>query len=94
MPLGRVGTGVTEKQLEEFTEILKPLIEYESGSEVGIRPEIVVEIAYQEIQKSSKYNSGYALRFPRVIRLRDDMRLDDVDAMEKVAKLYENQAMR
>ncbi|MEE8358953.1 MAG: ATP-dependent DNA ligase, partial [Candidatus Hydrothermarchaeales archaeon] len=66
--LGRVGTGVTEEQLDEFTRLLKPLVEYESGSEVVIKPEIVVEIAYQEIQKSPKYRSGYALRFPRVIR--------------------------
>ncbi len=94
VPLGRVGTGVTEEQLDEFTRLLKPLIEYESGSEVVIKPEIVVEIAYQEIQKSPKYESGYALRFPRVIRLRDDKSLDEVDIIERVSRLYEAQAMK
>jgi len=93
VPLGRVGTGVTEEQLDEFTRLLKPLIEYESGSEVVIKPEIVVEIAYQEIQKSSKYKSGYALRFPRVIRLRDDKSLGEVDIIERISRLYEAQIM-
>ncbi|MFQ5974692.1 MAG: ATP-dependent DNA ligase [Candidatus Hydrothermarchaeales archaeon] len=93
-PLGRVGTGVTEEQLDEFTKLLKPLIEYESGSEVTIKPEMVVEIAYQEIQKSSKYESGYALRFPRVIRLRDDKSPDEADTIESVSKLYETQALK
>ncbi|MFQ5887891.1 MAG: ATP-dependent DNA ligase, partial [Candidatus Hydrothermarchaeales archaeon] len=94
VPLGRVGTGVTEEQLEEFTQLLKPLVEYESGSEVRIKPEIVVEIAYQEIQKSPKYRSGYALRFPRIIKRRDDKSLDEGDTIEMGAKLYEAQAMK
>ncbi len=94
VPLGRVGTGVTEEQLDEFTKLLKPLVEYESGSEVIIKPEVVVEIAYQEIQKSSKYDSGYALRFPRVIRLRDDKSPDDADTIERVARLYEAQGTK
>lgn len=92
VPVGRVGTGMTEEQLEEFTKLLKPLIEYTSGSEVRIKPEVVVEIAYQEIQKSPKYESGFALRFPRVIRFRDDKSIDETDTTERVAKLYEAQS--
>src|SRR3990172_2305148 len=89
--VGRVATGVTEEQLEELTELLKPLIEFQSGKEVRLQPHFVVEVGYQEIQKSPKYDSGFALRFPRVIRLRDDKAVDEVDSLERVEELYKRQ---
>ncbi len=89
--VGRVATGVTEQQLEEFTAILKPLIEYEEGLEVKIVPKIVVEVGYQEIQKSSKYDSGFALRFPKVIQLREDKGTEEVDTLERIEALYKKQ---
>lgn len=89
--VGRVATGVTEEQLEEFTQILRPLIEYQEGKEVRLMPKVVVEVGYQEIQKSPKYDSGFALRFPRVIRLRDDKSLEEVDTLERIGELYKKQ---
>ena len=49
------------------------------------------EVAYQEIQKSPKYESGYALRFPRFVRLRDDKDVDEADTIERVERLYKLQ---
>lgn len=89
--VGRVGTGVTEEQLQEFTDRLKPLIEYESGGEVTLKPEIVVEVAFQEIQKSPQYKSGFALRFPRVMKIRDDKSPGDADSLERLKSLYNTQ---
>jgi DNA ligase-1 len=89
--IGRVGTGVTEEQLEEFTLKLKPLIEIETGMIVKLKPELVVEVAFQEIQKSSKYDSGYALRFPRIVRVREDKSPLEADDMGRVTTLYELQ---
>ena len=61
------------------------------GKEVKIKPKIVVEVAYQEIQKSPSYSSGYALRFPRVIILRYDKGANDADSLIRVRNLYKKQ---
>jgi|Deesub1362A_J573_1020465.scaffolds.fasta_scaffold00672_21 DNA ligase-1 len=91
LTVGRVGTGITEEQLEEFTRRLKPLIEYEEAGEVRLKPSVVVEVAYQEIQRSPNYNSGFALRFPRVVRIRDDKSPDEADTVQRIRELYEQQ---
>ena len=95
LEIGKVGTGFKEKedqegvQFEQMTNLLKPLIIEENGKEIRVKPQIVVEIAYEEIQKSPNYSSGYALRFPRVIRLREDRR--EPDNLDRVEYLYHNQ---
>ena len=102
MELGNVGTGIKEKAnedgavtFEELTELLKPLVLKEKKNEVTVRPKIVVEIAYEEIQKSINYSSGYALRFPRLVRLRDvERNLDTVDHLSTVEELYYGQRGR
>ncbi len=91
LPIGKMGTGLTEAQFEMFTQMLKPLIIEEKGKEVKIKPKIVVEVSYQEIQKSPKYASGFALRFPRFVRLREDKGPEEADTIERVALLYEKQ---
>ncbi|MBI4182314.1 MAG: ATP-dependent DNA ligase, partial [Candidatus Aenigmarchaeota archaeon] len=80
---GMIGTGIKEKgegvTFAELTRLLKPAILATRGSEVVLRPKIVVEVAYEEIQQSPTYASGWALRFPRVVRIREDKPLDEVD---------------
>lgn len=88
VPVGKVGSGFTDEDLSNFTEMLKPLVVEEHGKEVKIEPRIVVEIAYQEIQKSPKYESGFALRFPRYVSLREDKSPEEADTLDKVAQLY------
>lgn len=74
---------------EELTNLLKPLVLSEKKNEVTVKPKIVIEIQYEEIQKSTNYSSGYALRFPRLIRLRDTERdLDSIDTINTVEELY------
>lgn len=89
--VGKVATGFTEEQLEEFTEMFKNLTEYQEGKKVVFHPEKVFEVGYQEIQKSPKYEGGYALRFPRFIRLRDDKDIEEADTVERVGRIYEEQ---
>ncbi len=93
--LGNVGTGFKEKgdglTFSALTERLKPLIEKEHGREVIIKPTIILEIAYEEIQRSPSYSSGYALRFPRVVRLRTDKPLEECSALSYVQQLYDEQ---
>src|SRR3989344_2892227 len=92
--IGRVGTGFKELEgsgvsFEQMTELLKPLILEEKGREVRVRPEIVIEISYEEVQRSPTYSSGYALRFPRLVRLRtEDKTVNDVNTVADVEELF------
>ncbi len=95
---GMLGTGVKEKKgkeddvtLKELTKLLRPHIISEKGTEIKIRPKIIISVSYQEIQKSPNYESGFALRFPRFIFLREDKGLGDVDTVDRIKKLYQMQ---
>jgi len=88
---GMMGTGLTEEQFQLMTDVLKPLIVEEKGKEVKVRPSIVVEVGYQEIQKSPSYTSGMALRFPKLIRIREDRSPEECDTIDRVEALYESQ---
>ncbi|MCW1301071.1 MAG: ATP-dependent DNA ligase [Candidatus Nanoarchaeia archaeon] len=95
---GMLGTGIKEKKeeitdvtFEELTNLLKPHIVAEKGTEVRIAPKLVIEVAYQEIQRSPHYASGFALRFPRLVRIRFDKSPEECDTLERVKALYEMQ---
>ncbi|CAD5245169.1 ATP-dependent DNA ligase [Thermococcus camini] len=91
VPVGKVGSGFTDEDLAEFTKMLKPLIVREEGKLVEIEPKVVIQVTYQEIQKSPKYESGFALRFPRYVALREDKSPEEADTIERIAQLYEFQ---
>jgi DNA ligase-1 len=89
MEIGKASSGLKEKPEEglsypEMTEMLKELINEESGTTVKIKPEIVVSVKYQNIQKSPTYSSGFALRFPRIVRLRPDRGVLDIATIKEV----------
>jgi DNA ligase-1 len=98
---GMLGTGLKEKKTEEgdvtltdMTKMLRPLITWEEGHNIKIKPKVVIEVAYEEIQKSPTYESGYALRFPRFIRLRLDKGPDEADDTNRLKKIYDMQKGR
>jgi DNA ligase-1 len=91
---GMMSTGLTEDEYENMTKVLKLLIVSEKGKDVVIKPKIVVEVGYQEIQKSPTYSSGFALRFPRLVRIRQDRIAEDADAIERVVQLFKSQGRR
>jgi len=88
LEIGKMGTGLTDEQFKEMTERLKPLIEFEKDNIVHIKPKIVVEVDYQELQKSPNYKSGFALRFPKLIRIREDKGIEEADTLERIKRLY------
>jgi DNA ligase-1 len=65
--VGWVATGLTDESLAELTELFKSLIIVQKGMEVELKPAVIFEVAYEEIQRSPNYSSGYALRFPRLV---------------------------
>jgi DNA ligase 1 len=87
LEIGRMATGLTDEQLAELTELFKPLITGQDGKEVTVRPQYVFEVAYEEIQKSPTYSSGYALRFPRLVRVREDKGIDEADSIARAEAL-------
>jgi len=92
LTIGKMGTGIKEKDEEgvsfgHLTKLLTKFIISESGKTVKLKPAVIVEVAYEELQKSENYQSGYALRFPRFVRLREDLSLDDVDDLTKIKSL-------
>lgn len=99
LPIGKMGTGVKEKEdmgisFKYLTDKLEPLIIEQTGREVKVKPKIVVETNFEEIQKSPTYESGYALRFPRLSRLREDKAPEEVDKLERIKEIYEMQRGR
>ena len=91
LPMGKVGTGINDGQLAELTETFSNLIVIESGMEIELKPEVVFEIAFEEIQKSTNYDSGFALRFPRLVNVRDDKSPDEADTLQRIESIYSAQ---
>jgi len=86
--LGKTFKGMTDAMLAWQTERLRSLAVADEGSVIRVRPELVVEIAFDGIQASPRYEGGLALRFARVKRYREDKRPEDADTIEMVRALY------
>jgi len=86
-PIGKVATGISDETLAELTARLEPHVIAESGTDLTIRPELVLEVGYEEIQPSPTYGSGYALRFPRLVSVREDKSVTDADTLRRVSDL-------
>ncbi|OYR55885.1 hypothetical protein DJ73_01060, partial [Halorubrum sp. Ea1] len=84
--------GLTDEALADLTERLEPHVVSEDGTELSIRPAVVLEVGYEEIQTSPTYSSGYALRFPRFVGVREDKSVADADTLERVARLAGDEA--
>src|SRR3989344_2079664 len=95
LDVGKVSTGVKEKTegltYKEMTRVLKPLIEKQKGKEAEIKPKVIIEVGYEEIQKSPTYSSGWALRFPKVLQLRADKPLSEISDLKLIKKIYNYQ---
>jgi DNA ligase-1 len=89
--VGKTFKGLTDREFTEMTERLRALATDDKGYTVRVRPEVVVEVEYNEIQKSPTYPSGFALRFARIARIRDDKAPGQAATLEELRGLYERQ---
>ena len=99
LEIGKASTGLKEKEelglsYGELTKLLKGLIVKEKGREVLVKPKVIVTILYQNIQRSPTYKSGFALRFPRIIALREDRHADDVATLKEIGGDYERHELK
>lgn len=86
--VGKVGTGFSEEVLKDLTARLAPKIILGRGRNVELEPEMVIEVDFQDIQKTSRYAAGYVLRIPRFRRERTDKSLREADTLERLRRLY------
>jgi len=95
--MGKVGTGFKEKEDQggvtfgHMTELLKPLVVKEAGRQVEVKPQLVISLKFDEIQKSPTYSSGYALRFPRMMYLRPEKPLEEIASLDEVKERFLDQ---
>ena len=89
--VGKTFKGLTDAQFAEMTSRLWGLATADDGYTVRVRPEVVVEVAYNEIQKSPTYRSGLALRFARITKIRDDKGPTQTTTLAELSTLYERQ---
>ena len=89
--VGKTFKGLTDEEIIELTRRLKKLTLKEEHRRVVVTPRVVVEVAYNEIQKSPKYKCGMALRFARITRIRGDKSPEEADTIQRVRKIYEKQ---
>ena len=92
--VGKTFKGLTDAEIIEMTERLKELTIKEEGRRVVVIPRVVVEVLYNEIQKSPKYECGMALRFARINRIREDKTAEEADTIQRVREIYEKQFLK
>ena len=89
--VGKTFKGLTDAEFIEMTQTLLALERSRQGSTVHVRPQVVVEVLFNEIQESSQYKSGLALRFARIARVREDKAPADAETLQGLRQLYDQQ---
>ena len=87
--VGKAYSGLTDAEIAEYTKRFLEMTVQDQGHRRMVRPEVVLEVAFDSIQHSARHLSGYALRFPRIVRIRDDKPVGEIDTLERVAELYD-----
>ena len=92
LTIGKAYTGLTDAEIAEMTERFKSITLADHGRYRTVVPEVVVEIAFDRIMRSSRHRSGFAMRFPRIVRIRDDKTPAEIDTLATVEALFSDQA--
>jgi DNA ligase 1 len=90
--VGKAYSGLTDAEIAEMTEWFKAHTIEDQGFRRTVEPKIVLEVAFNNMMRSSRHESGYALRFPRILRLRTDKSVDEIDTLETVKEIFARQA--
>lgn len=90
--MGKASSGLTDAEILEYTDdFLKHTIA-DQGYRRTVEPTVVLEVAFNNMQKSARHASGYALRFPRIVRIRTDKPVAEIDTLARATELFERQA--
>jgi DNA ligase-1 len=89
--VGKAYSGLTDVEIAEMTKWFLDHTIDDHGFRRTVDPKIVLEVAFNNVMKSDRHASGYALRFPRIVRLRPDKLPEEVDTLSRVTEIYEQQ---
>jgi DNA ligase-1 len=89
--VGKAYSGVTDAEIAELTEWMKAHTLEDRGHFRTVEPLRVIEVAFNNVMRSERHASGFALRFPRILRLREDKPLEEIDTLERVEEIYQGQ---
>lgn len=92
--IGKAYSGLTDAEIAEMTELLKQSTLEVHGPVHRVEPRVVLEIAFDRVQESKRHKAGYALRFPRIVRIRDDKTAGQISTIDEVRRIYEGQLVR
>ena len=92
--IGKAYSGLTDVEIDQLTRHFKETTTARYGPVHMVEPRVILEIAFDRIQESSRHKSGYALRFPRIARIRDDKTVDQISTIDEVRRIYEGQLKR
>ncbi len=92
--IGKAYSGLTDLEIDEMSRKLKEITVKDFGYRRQVRPEIVIEVAFDSIQRSDRHDGGYALRFPRIKRIRTDKSVADIDTLDKVKEIFSGQKLK
>jgi len=90
--IGKAYSGLTDAEISDYTQFFMQHTIEDHGHVRTVEPLVVLEVAFNNIQKSSRHDSGYALRFPRIVRIRTDKAVSEIDTLDHVAKLFARQS--
>jgi len=86
--VGKAYTGLTDREIEAMTKHFLAQTISEHGRTLAVKPEVVLEVTFDALQRSNRHRSGYAMRFPRIVRLRPDKPATEIDTLGRVEELY------
>jgi len=92
--IGKAYSGLTDVEIRELTKYFLEHTTQDRGFQRDVEPTIVLEVAFNNIQRSDRHNSGFALRFPRIVRLRPDKPVFEIDTLARVRELFDAQHAR
>jgi DNA ligase-1 len=92
--IGKAYSGLTDVEIAAMTEHFQATTIERHGPVHRVEPTVVLEIAFDRIQESSRHKSGYAMRFPRIARIRDDKTVNEISTIDEVRRIYEGQLRR
>ena len=89
--VGKAYSGVTDAEIARLTQFFLEHTLEDFGSIRAVEPLVVLEVAFNNVMRSDRHDSGFALRFPRILRIRDDKPVSEIDTLERVAEIYQSQ---
>ena len=89
--IGKAYSGLADTEIAEMTKWFLDHVVEDQGFRLAVEPKIVLEVAFNNMMQSDRHESGYALRFPRIVRLRPDKLAEDADTLERAREIYEHQ---